>query len=179
MLLLGVLPLLGLTHKCISVTNITWSPPPSETRLYFFFEKKIHFFLRKFIFPLQKKKKEAPQAPRKNKMQRRRRRREKKYYFFLFWFLFSTFFFLENNLAKFWKFWDFLLFFFTMVSIGKVHFSAKCPFGRIGELKNFWKKIWMPDSKFSPFFMPKTAFFSIFGPPLFLGRRPKKNLPFH
>ena len=31
----------------------------------------------------------------------------------------------------------FFAFFFTIVSIGKVHFSAKCLFGRIGGLKKF------------------------------------------
>ena len=60
-----------------------------------------------------------------------------------------------------------------MVSIGKVHFSAKCPFGRIGELNFFWeKKTWMPDSKIFTFFMPKNDLFFDFGTPLFSGRRP-------
>jgi len=61
-----------------------------------------------------------------------------------------------------------------MVSSGKVSFSAKCLFGRIGGLKNFWeKKIGCRIRNFSHFLCQKTTFFSIFGPPLFSGRRPE------
>ena len=113
-------------------------------------------------------------------MPRRRRRREKKNSIF-FSLIFSTFstFFLKNNLAKFWKFWEFFAFFlFTMVSIGKVYFSAKCPYGRIGGLKNFWGKKNM-DARFEIFhifYAKKRLLFSIFGPPLFLGRVPEKKI---
>ena len=63
----------------------------------------------------------------------------------------------------------FTFFLFTTVSIGKVHFSAKCPFGRIGGLKIFEKKTWMPDLNFFTFFMPKNNFFSRFWAPLIFG----------
>ena len=75
-----------------------------------FFRKIFHFFLRKFVFLLKEKKRgaagaekkndaEAPQAPRKN---------IKKNIFYIF----LRFFFWKNNLAKFWKFWEFLSCFF-------------------------------------------------------------------
>jgi len=60
-----------------------------------------------------------------------------------------------------------------MVSIGKVSFSAKCLFARIGGLKIFEKK--KMDFGFEIFHIfnaKKRPFFSIFGPPLFSGRRP-------
>ena len=61
-----------------------------------------------------------------------------------------------------------------MVSIGKVHFSAKCLFGCMSGLNFFSETIkWIPDSIFFTFCMPKNdLFFPILGPPLFSGRRP-------
>ena len=57
--------------------------------------------------------------------------------FFFRFFLFSIFFF-EKLLSKILEILDFFaVFLFAMVSIGKVSFSAKCLFGRIGGLKIF------------------------------------------
>ena len=65
-----------------------------------------------------------------------------------------------------------------MVSIGKVSFSAKCLFGRIGGLKKFReKKKDFGFEIFHIFYAKKRPFFPIFGPPpLFLGRRPEKKI---
>ena len=126
----------------------------------FFFDFIFIFFIlpKDFHFPVEKKK-------------RRRRRRERKKY------IFFRFFFSKNNLAKFWKFWDFLRGGFTVVSIGKVSFSAKCLFGRIGGLKNFWeKKIGCRIRNFSHFLCHKTTFFRFLDPPpYFRAEARKKN----
>ena len=51
-----------------------------------------------------------------------------------------------------------------MVSIGKVPFSAKCLFGRIGGIKKFWeKKIGRRIQKKSDFLCQKTTFLEHFG----------------
>ena len=63
-----------------------------------------------------------------------------------------------------------------MVSIGKVSFSAKCPFGRIGGLKIFWeKKIGCRVRNFSHFLCQKTTFFRFLDPPCFRSGGPKKK----
>ena len=67
-----------------------------------------------------------------------------------------------------------------MVSIGKVPFSAKRLFGRIGGLTFFFfeKKNGCRIQKFSHFLCQKTTFFFDFGTPLFSGRRPEKKSVF-
>ena len=101
------------------------------------------FFFGSFIFHLQKtkNKKGAPEASEKN------------------------IFLLLEILGLFFSF-----FFITMVSIGKVHFSAKCPFGRIGGLNFFFdKKNGCRIRGFSQFFMPKNDLFLNFWTPLIFG----------
>ena len=78
---------LGLTHKCIVVTNITWSPPRRPG--YIFFRKFVSLFPKEIHFPFTKKKKEAGAGKKKC----RGRRREKKIYFFILIFFFDFFFF--------------------------------------------------------------------------------------
>ena len=109
-------------------------------------------------------------------MPRRRRRREKNI-FILFYFF--RLFFLKNNLAKFWKFWEFLSFFLHYGFHWKSAFQCKVPFRPHWQVEHFLrKKNWIPDSIFFTFFMPKNDLSSIFEPPLFSGRRPKFNLIF-
>ena len=67
----------------------------------------------------------------------------------------------------------FEIFFYTMVSIGKVSFSAKCLFGRIGGLNFFSEK--NMDAGFENFhicYAKQRPFFFDFCTPLFSGRRP-------
>ena len=62
-----------------------------------------------------------------------------------------------------------------MFSIGKVHFSAKCLFGRIGRLKFFWeKKFGCRIQKISHFLCQKNDFFYYFCTPL-VNFSPKKT----
>ena len=88
---------LGWSHKCIFGKSLTWPPRTSRRQVRLFFKT---FFLRKWVFLLKKKKRGAAGAEKK--IMPRRYRRRGKNIFFLF-----DYFFLENNLAKFWKFWEF------------------------------------------------------------------------
>ena len=92
-------------------------------------------FLCIFIF-LSEKKRGAAGAGKKNDAEAPQAPREKNTYIFLYIFFFD-FFFWKITQQNFGNFGNFELFFYTTVSIGKVSFSAKCLFGRIGGLKNF------------------------------------------
>ena len=108
------------------------------------------------------KKEKAPKAPQ-----------ALNFYIYIFFNFFFNFFWPKNKLAQFRIFWEFLRLFFTMVSIGKVPFSAKCFFSSVGGMeKKLRKKNWTPDSKNFTFFMPKNYLFFNFGSPLLSGRRP-------
>ena len=79
----------------------------------------------------------------------------------------------RHALANFGKFWDFLGFFFTMVSSGKVSFSAKCLFGRIDGLIFFEKKkLDFGFEIFHIFYAKKWPFFRFLDPPYFWAEGP-------
>ena len=85
-----------------------FGPPPYFDGPVNFFRFFFSLFPKEIRFPVEKKKKEAPQAPeKKNDAEAPQAPRKKIHIFFYIFFSSIFLFFLENNLAKFWKFWEF------------------------------------------------------------------------
>ena len=120
-----------------------------------------------------------PLGSRRSRQRRGNKPQLQKYIFFFS----GCCFFWKNNLTKFGNFGNFELFFFlfTMVSIGKVSFSAKVPFWPHWWVENFLrkKKLDFGFEIFHIFYAKKRPFFRFLDPPYFRAGGPIFFSAFH